>query len=107
MRFDSGDGNLPPTNLWSRSKSDSIRNNQVIMPKRNIQPNWASGRFGSVRPATATTQFEKQVRKLRLTYEDCARSEKLRRWCQENSHRCYIPESLLKVWGIVVEPDHS
>jgi len=77
------------------------------MPKRNNQPNWASGGGVSVRPATATTQFEKLVRKLRLTHEDCTRSEKLRRWCGENSDRCYIPESLLKVWGIVVEPDHS
>ena len=75
------------------------------MPKRNIQTNWASGGFGSVRPATATTQFEKQLRKLRLTYEDCAHSEKLQRWSQENSHRCYIPESLLKAWGIELEQD--
>ena len=79
----------------------------MIMAKRNIQPNWASGRFGGIRPPTATTQFEKQVRKLGLTLEDCPRSEKMRRWCQENSHRCYIPESLLKAWGIVVKADYT
>lgn len=69
----------------------------TMMRKRNIQPNWASGGFGGVRPSTTATQFEKQVRKLRLTYESCAGSDKLRRWCKENSHRCYIPESLLKL----------
>ena len=79
----------------------------TVKRKRNIQSNWASGGFGNVRPSTAATQFEKQVRKLRLTNNNCARSDKLRRWCQENSHRCYIPESLLKVWGIVVDLDYS
>lgn len=77
------------------------------MLKRKIQANWASGRYGNVRPATAATEFEKQVRKLRLTNESYVRSEKLRSWCHENSHRCYIPESLLKTWGIVVEADCS
>ena len=77
------------------------------MTKRNIQPNWASSGIGSIRLPTAATEFEKQVRKLGLTEGDCVRSEELRRWCQENSHQCYIPEPLLKVWGIVVKPDYS
>lgn len=77
------------------------------MTERNIQPNWASGGIGSIRPSTAVTEFEKQVRKLGLTERDCVRSEELRRWCQENSQQCYIPESLLKAWRIVVKPDYS
>jgi hypothetical protein len=77
------------------------------MPRKSIQANWASGGFASVRPAAAATEFEKQIRKLRLTNENCSSSDKLRRWCQQNRHRCYVPESLLKAWGISVEADFS
>ena len=68
--------------------------------------NWASGKFASI-PASGETQFEKRVRQLRLTKENYSRSEKLRQWCKENCHRCYIPEQLLKSWGFSGESDYS
>lgn len=46
-----------------------------------------------------------QVTRLRLSPETYVYSTELRRWCEENRNRCYIPEWLLKAWDISVEPD--
>jgi len=47
------------------------------------------------------------VRKLGLAEQNYATSVQLRRWCEQNRNRCYIPESLLKEWGIYVDPNMS
>jgi hypothetical protein len=44
---------------------------------------------------------------LRLNHDTCVASRELRRWCEENCNRCYVPEWLLKEWGITVEPNNS
>jgi len=46
-----------------------------------------------------------EVQKLGLTEQSCAASEKLKQWCERNKDRCCIPESLLKRWGILVDPN--
>jgi len=51
------------------------------------------------------TEFEIQARRLQLTPEEYLHSAELRRWCEHNRNRCYIPEWLLEDWGITVEPD--
>jgi hypothetical protein len=57
-------------------------------------------------PAPAgSTEFETKLSQLRLTNETCASSAKLREWCFQNKNRCYIPEWLLKKWGILVNAD--
>ena len=48
-----------------------------------------------------------QVQQLRLTKETCAGSSELRKWCERNRNRCYIPEWLLNEWGISVDPTSS
>jgi hypothetical protein len=53
------------------------------------------------------TAFEQQVRKLGLDPHTWAGSKELRRWCERNKNRCYIPEWLLERWGIAVEPDST
>jgi hypothetical protein len=53
------------------------------------------------------TGFEEQVKKLGLNEQNCATSEKLKQWCELNKDRCYIPEWLLKRWGIPVDPNVS
>ncbi len=53
------------------------------------------------------TEFEMQVRQLRLTPERYVVSAELRRWCEENRNRCYIPEWLLDEWEIRVNADLS
>jgi len=51
------------------------------------------------------TAFERQVRKLGLNERSCVASQELREWCERNKDQCYIPEWLLKRWGMVVDPD--
>jgi hypothetical protein len=67
-------------------------------------PNW--GRFIPPAPVLAT-EFELQVRHLRLTADTYVFSPELRRWCQQNKNRFYIPEWLLGEWGITVDPNVS
>jgi len=49
------------------------------------------------------TEFERRVRELQLTPEMYASSTELHAWCLENSNLRYVPEWLLKVWGIKVD----
>ena len=49
------------------------------------------------------TEFERLVKRLHLTPQNYADSIELKRWCQHNKNRFYIPEGLLEEWGIVVE----
>ena len=53
-------------------------------------------------PALAT-EFELQVRKLRLVPETYLYSRELRAWCERNRNRLYIPEWLLDEWDITVD----
>jgi hypothetical protein len=69
--------------------------------RKRGNPNWGQ-RMPSFVP-TLPTEFEKQVRQLGLTREMYVYSEELRRWCERNCNRCYIPEWLLKAWDIPVD----
>ena len=74
------------------------------MPRRRGNPNWGKSRD----PVPAVpTAFEEQVEKLGLDEQNYATSEKLKQWCERNKDHCYIPESLLKLWGIPVDPNVS
>ena len=70
------------------------------MSRRRGNPNW--GRPLPPLPASPT-EFEILVRRLRLIPEMYVVSPELKRWCQLNRNRCYIPEWLLEEWGIDVE----
>jgi hypothetical protein len=76
---------------------------RVVQRKRG-NPNW--GR--PMPPALAVaTEFELQVRHLRLTVEMYTTSHELRAWCEQNRNRYYIPEWLLDEWDISVDADIS
>jgi hypothetical protein len=68
--------------------------------------NWASGRPQENQPAVPTG-FEEQVLKLGLNEQTCEASRELKQWCERNKDRCYIPEWLLKRWGMLVDSDLS
>lgn len=55
----------------------------------------------------APTEFDTQVVRLRLTQAQFLASQELRRWCEHNRNRVYIPEWLLKEWQIRVEDTFS
>jgi hypothetical protein len=65
-------------------------------------PNWGKPALGPFPPALPT-EFETEVKRLRLTKQRYTRSAKLRDWCERNRNRIYIPEWLLDAWGIVVD----
>jgi hypothetical protein len=47
------------------------------------------------------TEFEGVALRLGLTKETYSSSIQLRTWCERNGNRCYVPEWLLKEWGIL------
>ena len=70
------------------------------MSARRGNPDW--GRPKPLAPAIAT-EFELTVKRLSLMPEMYTSSDELRRWCECNRNRFYIPEWLLEEWGIRVE----
>jgi len=68
--------------------------------RKRGNPEW--GKSGPSPPALPT-EFELEVRRLRLTRQMYLRSPELRDWCVRNRNRIYIPEWLLEAWGIVVD----
>jgi hypothetical protein len=68
--------------------------------RKRGNPNWGQP---IQRIPAAATEFEKQVRRLGLTKETLVQSTELREWCEQHRNQCYIPESLLGVWGIEVD----
>ena len=79
----------------------------LAMSRRRGNPTWGSG-GQPVQPArAAATEFDMQVRLLGLTKQTCAGSHELRKWCERNRNRYYIPEWLLDAWGISVDPTSS
>jgi hypothetical protein len=69
------------------------------MRRRRGNPNW--GKPHSI-PAVVT-EFEQQVTRLGLTKQTFTASFELRKWCESNRNRCYIPEWLLAAWSIPVD----
>ena len=72
----------------------------TMVHKRRETPNWEKP-FSS--PTPVATEFEGIALRLGLTKETYSSSSQLRIWCERNSNRCYVPEWLLKEWGIMPE----
>ena len=68
--------------------------------------NWASGKPPAAQ-TTRQTDFEDQVQRLGITEAEYVASRELRRWCEKNRDRYYVPEWLLKEWGMPVDADYS
>ena len=76
----------------------------VALSRKRGNPNW--GR--PIPPAPGLpTEFEQRVRQLQLTAELYISSRELRAWCEQNRNRRYVPELLLKAWGITVDSSFS
>ena len=71
---------------------------------RRGNPDW--GKIPRSVPA-CLTEFENQIKRLGLSRADYVRSVELKLWCQRNRNRVYIPEWLLKEWGMSVEDTFS
>ena len=66
---------------------------------------WGKAIVGSI--PQVPTAFEEEGRKLGLTASTWATSAQLRRWCERNKDRCYMPELLRKTWGVSAEGNWS
>jgi len=62
-------------------------------------PNWGKAKSLTAVPRILTA-FEQTVRNFNLQPAQYLQSEALRDWAQRNRDSKYIPESLLKAWGI-------
>lgn len=67
--------------------------------KSNI--GWARGEPAPP-PTKSPSEFERVARTLGLSEVSYSESRELRQWCEENRNRFYIPEWLLKRWGMKV-----
>ena len=102
---------IGPTDRWAVFCPDGSIMWAVAKPsilpttaRKRGNPNW--GKLMEPAPDLPTA-FEEQVKKLGLSEQTCATSEKLREWCERNKDRSYIPEWLLKRWQISVDPNVS
>jgi hypothetical protein len=62
-------------------------------------PNWGK----PIRPSALPTEFETEVTRLGLTKAEYVSSTTLKRWCEHNRNRVYVPEWLLQEWEMHVE----
>jgi len=71
-------------------------------------PNWGKWQAGEMpfQPAVPT-QFELVVATFGLkTVREMVRSTRLRKWCYRNRNHRYVPEWLLKMWGMYVDVEN-
>ncbi len=68
--------------------------------KRRGNPTWASGVLA--RPSQDVPEFERVAARLRLKPDEYVSSNELRAWAEANKDTRYVPERLLKAWGIPV-----
>lgn len=86
----------PTTLLRDASGADRYLTHKFDLHLRRMNRrhgNWAV-------PTTMTTAFETRARELNLIAATYFDSEDLPRWCEDNREKCYIPEWLLKAWGL-------
>lgn len=69
------------------------------MAIRRGNPNWGNPEFFTAMPQLLTV-FEQTVRDFNLQPEQYRQSEALREWAQRNCGSKYVPEPLLKAWGL-------
>jgi hypothetical protein len=73
------------------------------MAKKRPNPGWTNG--AGVKPAKAgETAFETITQELGLEPTGYVSSGKLRAWAEKHKNQRYIPEGLLRAWGIEVNP---
>ena len=82
------------TGTMSLASSDSMTR------RKRGNPNWGRP-IPPILPFA--TEFERHARELGLRPPMYASSPELRAWCDCNRNRVYIPEWLLKEWGVRVD----
>jgi hypothetical protein len=68
------------------------------MPSTPKRCSWLQGEAVAV-PSTPS-DFERVVARLKLSPDQYAGSPQLRAWMEENWQQKFVPEKLLKAWGL-------
>jgi len=68
--------------------------------RKRGNPNWGKP---PERCPVVPTEFEMEVKRIGLIKPEYIASTELRRWCERNRNRVYVPEWLLEAWGMEVE----
>ena len=84
--------------LMPHSPTRGMITHLAMVHKKRGNPNW--GKPHPFLPAVAT-EFEGIALRLGFTKETYSSPSQLRIWCQHNGNRYYVPEWLLKEWGII------
>ncbi len=70
--------------------------------KRRGNPDWGKP---MPPPKAGLTEFEKVVKRLRLSVPEFDHSAALKDWVRRNHNQRYVPAELLKAWGVKVAND--
>jgi hypothetical protein len=65
--------------------------------RKKGNPNW--GKAGGDIPNTPTS-FDEMVRRLKLSENEYCSSIPLKEWAQKHKDSRYVPQDLLKAWGM-------
>jgi hypothetical protein len=71
---------------------------QMVIKKRRGNPRWAENMLKSLLPTIS--EFERVAARLRLEPDEYVDSQELRAWAEKNKDARFVPEQLLKAWGI-------
>jgi hypothetical protein len=72
------------------------------MPKRG-NPRW-SLELGAAPVPSSPSEFERVATRLKLSSDQYSTSPQLRDWVEKNWRQKFVPEKLLKVWGLYLWP---
>jgi hypothetical protein len=73
------------------------------MAKKRGNPNWGWG-TREMEPVTpAIAEFQRVAREFNLQPDEYISSTQLREWASVNKNSKFIPETLLKAWGLEAE----
>ena len=68
------------------------------MPSTSKQRSWVVGEAPPVR--SGLSDFERVAARLKLSPEQYESSDQLRQWVEKNWQQKFVPEWLLKLWGL-------
>ena len=92
---------LPAIQPQAKTKPDGARPKKLkseLHPKRWGNPHWGSGMSEPFLPSVS--EFERTVERLQLQPHEYIGSDELREWVEVNKDSRFVPERLLKAWGL-------
>jgi hypothetical protein len=88
----------PPYAKISSTTSRLKRPKSQLHRRRRGNPDWGSGMPVPIQPTLS--EFERVVVRLGLEPHEYVASQELREWAEINKDARYVPERLLKAWGV-------